>query len=167
MMICDHGFSQKIPYVSIASVQQIVRFKKTRKPNSNQPAFMINLIAVALGGALGAVMRFSVGFITVKLIGRSNVITGTVVSNIAGCFLAGIGLAWLTSGANVSTVTGLFLTVGVLGSLTTFSTFALETFQLLKRESLNQLFGYLFLQVVIAFLITAAGFWLYHWMGGS
>jgi fluoride exporter len=128
---------------------------------------MINLIAVALGGALGAVMRFGAGLITVKLIGKSNVVTGTVLSNIAGCFLAGIGLAWLTSDTNISTELCLFLTVGILGSLTTFSTFALETFQLLKKESLNQLFGYLFLQLAITFLVTAAGFWLYYSIGGN
>ncbi len=128
---------------------------------------MTNLLAVALGGAVGALMRFSAGLITLKLVGRSHVLTGTVISNILGCFLAGIGLAWLTSGADISTELGLFLTVGILGSLTTFSAFALETFQLLNKENRKQLFGYLSLQIVVALLVTAAGFGLYHWPGGA
>jgi len=46
--------------------------------------------------------------------------------------------------------------------LTTFSTFALESYQLLDRGDSTKLMLYLFLQVVIAFLLTAGGFALYQ-----
>ncbi|TVQ02818.1 MAG: fluoride efflux transporter CrcB [Balneolaceae bacterium] len=127
---------------------------------------MTELLAVAIGGAIGAVLRYLSGIILIRIMSRSDVINGTVFSNLLGCFLAGMALAWIANTAILSPEITLFLTVGILGSLTTFSTFALETYQLIGKETKPQLAAYLSLQLIAAFLLTAAGYWLIHTFGG-
>lgn len=128
---------------------------------------MIYLLLVALGGAIGAVFRFFAGLFTVKVIGRSDVITGTVFANVAGCFLAGFALGWVESSPELSYEIILFIVVGILGSLTTFSTFALEVFYLARGKAKTHLVMYLLLQIVLAFLMTLLGYGLFLWIGGS
>lgn len=128
---------------------------------------MTELIAVALGGAVGAVLRYLSGIVIIRIIGRSDVLNGTVLSNLLGCFLAGMALAWIADGAAMPPQIMLFITIGILGSLTTFSTFALETFQLMEKGTMLQLAAYLTAQIIAAFLVTAGGYWLISVLGGS
>ncbi len=128
---------------------------------------MTELIAVALGGAVGAVLRYLSGIVIIRIIGRSDVLNGTVLSNLLGCFLAGMALAWIADGAAMPPQIMLFITIGILGSLTTFSTFALETFQLMEKGTMLQLAAYLTAQIIAAFLVTAGGYWLISIPGGS
>ena len=127
---------------------------------------MIHILIISLGGAIGAVMRYSIGKITFKVLGNPDVITGTLFSNVIGCFFAGIILGWMGDHSNISEEVILFLTVGILGSITTFSTFALESYQLFDDGKFTKLISYLFIQIVIAFLLTAAGYALYQFTGG-
>jgi len=119
---------------------------------------MIHLLFIATGGAIGAVLRFLAGIITVKWVGKSDVLTGTVIANLTGCFFAGAALGWAAENPAVSPEVVLFISTGILGSLTTFSTFALEGWQLVKKDTITQLLFYLCLQVIAAFLMTAAGY---------
>lgn len=123
---------------------------------------MIQVLLIAIGGAIGAALRYAVGRVASKTTGSSAALTGTLFSNLIGCFFVGIVLAWTVNNTTLSQEVILFLTVGILGSLTTFSTFALESYQLLDRGDSTKLMLYLFLQVVIAFLLTAGGFALYQ-----
>lgn len=86
----------------------------------------MNLLLVALGGALGAVLRFLVGEQALRL-GIAAPIS-TLAINVAGSFLLG----WLAAGGRVS----LLLGVGVLGGFTTFSAFSVQTLGLLERAPL-------------------------------
>ena len=128
---------------------------------------MINVLIISLGGAIGAVSRYSIGIITSKLFGESDVLTGTLFSNLIGCFIVGFLLAWMGDNTNFSQEIILLLTVGILGSFTTFSTFALETYQLFEKGKIIKMVSYLFFQVVIAFLLTALGYALYQFAGGG
>jgi len=128
---------------------------------------MIQILLISIGGAVGAVIRFSIGKLASKLMGKSDIFTGTLFSNLMGCFFAGIILAWVGDNATISQETILFLTVGILGSITTFSTFALESFQLLESGNFIKTISYLFLQVVIAFLMTAGGYSLFQYVLGG
>lgn len=127
---------------------------------------MIQLLLISMGGAIGAVSRYSIGVLTSKIFGRTDVVTGTLFSNLIGCFFAGFILAWMGNNANLSQEFILFLTVGILGSVTTFSTFALESYQLLEKGEIIKMICYLFFQVVIAFLLTVSGYSLYQFIGG-
>lgn len=127
---------------------------------------MIQILLVSMGGAIGAVLRYSIGRISSKIWKNRDVLTGTLLSNVIGCFFAGFILAWVGHKSNIPEEVILFLTVGILGSLTTFSTFALETYQLLSRGNIKKIISYLFIQVVIAFLFTISGYALYQFAGG-
>ena len=80
------------------------------------------LLAVAVGGALGAVLR---QLTSVSLAGRGRVPLGVLVVNTVGSFVAGVAL-----GAPIDPTVQLIIVSGLCGGLTTFSTFAVETIQL-------------------------------------
>ncbi len=122
---------------------------------------MIHFLLIAIGGAIGASLRFLTGFLAVKLFGKSEVMTGTVLANITGCLLAGILLGLVSVEVMLNQTTILFLTIGVLGSYTTFSTFALEAYQLGKVSSATCIL-YLFLQLVVAGSATVGGYLAIH-----
>lgn len=92
------------------------------------------LLAVALGGALGAVARY-------KLVGWIGGLTGhgfpwgTLTVNLLGCFLMGLLIEAGAVRLNLSPELRGLLAVGVLGAFTTFSTFALDFATLWQREA--------------------------------
>jgi fluoride exporter len=127
---------------------------------------MTQVLLVALGGAIGAILRYLTGLITIRVVGKSMVFTGTVIANSLGCLLAGILLGWFTTTGQPGEGIALFLTVGILGSYTTFSTFSLEISRLLK-ESWGELITYLCLQVVLAISLCAVGYLVTLWIAGG
>jgi len=84
------------------------------------------LLGVAVGGALGAVLR---QLASVALVGRGPILWGVLVVNVVGSFVAGVALTAPLEGAYTSAVQ-LIIVSGLCGGLTTFSTFAVETVQL-------------------------------------
>ena len=90
------------------------------------------LLFVALGGALGAVLRYSISSGIYHWFGRSFPY-GTLVVNILGSLAIGLLSILLLEKFNVSQELKLGLVVGVLGALTTFSTFSMDTIILLEQ----------------------------------
>ena len=88
--------------------------------------------AVALGGSLGAVARYALSQWVVR---RFPV--GTFVVNLLGCFLIGLLVALSVKTKWPGAVVQSFLIGGFLGSLTTFSTFAYQTLELSREQSLS------------------------------
>ena len=117
---------------------------------------MIQIAAVALGGAIGAVLRYLTGLAAIKLFDKPQVYTGTLIANVSGCLMAGILLAFFTLFDGVPGSIVLLLTVGILGSYTTFSTFALEGSKLINGP-FSKLALYFFWQIAGAFLAFVAG----------
>lgn len=96
---------------------------------------MDRFIAVALGGALGAVIRYSAYLLTTRYYdGPAPIATWTV--NLIGCLLIGF-MAPAVQHPGLSPNTKLLLLVGFLGSFTTFSTFSLETVVLWENGRLG------------------------------
>lgn len=89
--------------------------------------FNMPLLIVALGGALGAVARYGIGVLALR-VGTAGLPLGTWVVNLAGSFLIGLALPVIL--AKGSEELRLALVVGFLGSFTTFSTFSLDTLAL-------------------------------------
>ncbi len=81
---------------------------------------IIDYLAIALGGALGATIRYGVA--ELLPVGSGGIPWATLIVNVTGAFLLGA----LARGSEVRARWVLFAGVGLLGSLTTFSTLALE-----------------------------------------
>lgn len=95
----------------------------------------MQLLLVALGGALGAVIRFLLGTWISRFAGP-DFPWGTFAINVSGAFLIGIVLGLGNNGV-LSANARLFLAVGVLGGYTTFSTFSYETLSLVQDGTMG------------------------------
>lgn len=98
---------------------------------------MQSVLAIAAGGALGAVARHYVGGYVMRLTGMGFPF-GTMTVNILGSLLMGVLIELLAVKLNASPVFRAFFAVGVLGGFTTFSTFSLETALLIERGAMMQ-----------------------------
>lgn len=94
---------------------------------------MISFIYIALGGAMGAICRYLV-YLFSNLYLHISFPWGTLIVNLIGSFVVGL-LFGIFEIFIVSENIRLFLFVGILGSFTTFSTFSLESFKLLKEAN--------------------------------
>jgi CrcB protein len=96
---------------------------------------MTNVLLVMLGGSIGALSRYGVSLLAVKLFG-TRFPWGTLMVNLAGCFLIGLAFALAERGSGVMNPSiRLFFVTGYLGGLTTFSTYALETTNAVSAQS--------------------------------
>lgn len=93
-------------------------------------------LAVGAGGAIGAVARYAVGALSLRLLGP-NFPWGTLAVNFAGSALMGLFIAWLAAKEPHSSAMRAFVATGVLGGFTTFSTFALDAVTLYRDKSLT------------------------------
>ena len=92
-----------------------------------------DVLLVAGGGAIGAVARHAVNLLCTGLFG-DRFPWGTFTVNVLGCFLLGLLLHYASVTDNVSDAAKLMLGTGVLGALTTFSTFGVQTIQVWQRS---------------------------------
>ena len=92
---------------------------------------MLNIIAVGLGGVVGAVCRYLIGLVPLKEVTVFPI--KTFIINIVGCIVIGLITVVATRNNNMNPNMLLFLKVGVCGGFTTFSTFALESAELMKN----------------------------------
>lgn len=122
-------------------------------------ASAVEIAAVAAGGALGALLRHGLTRTAVAIPGGSTV-WGTLLANLLGCFLIGLLAGYLSSGRVIASHHQLAIRTGFLGSLTTFSTFALEAYSLAGERNWLLGFGYVLLTLVLGLVTLAAGFGL-------
>ena len=116
----------------------------------------MNLVLIALGGALGAVSRFLLGNAVSKAIG-SALPYGTVVVNVIGCFAMGLLMTIIVDRELLPASWCLFLCVGLLGGFTTFSSFAYEGLMLLNEGRLLAVLTYVGGSVGLGLVAAAAG----------
>ncbi|ABZ76773.1 CrcB protein [Shewanella halifaxensis HAW-EB4] len=95
---------------------------------------MNNVLFVALGGSIGAVLRYLISLLMLQVFG-SGFPFGTLVVNILGSFLMGVIFA-LGQVSELSPEIKAFIGVGMLGALTTFSTFSNESLLLMQEGEL-------------------------------
>ena len=112
---------------------------------------MINILLIAIGGALGTVLRYSLQ----KLFNTSFPI-GTLSINIAGCFL--IGWIWAISLKGLSEQWRPFLMTGFCGGFTTFSAFTLESIQMVLSDRWMMFLLYIIGSVAGGLLATFLGY---------
>lgn len=112
-------------------------------------------LLVALGGALGATVRYAAGLLAVRWFGPAFP-WATIAVNIAGSLLLGWLLAE-THRYGISDATKLVVGTGICGALTTFSTFGVESLRLLEQARYPALFGYLAANLLLGFGAAALG----------
>ena len=115
---------------------------------------------VACGGAIGATMRYGLSLLLTKP--QQLFPWSTWWINLMGCLLAGIFFALSQRYPVLQQETRLFLMVGVLGGYTTFSSFGLETFLLLKQGQVWIALAYALSSVVVGVIFLVLGFYLCH-----
>jgi len=94
---------------------------------------MLNYLVISLGAALGGVFRYGLAsFIQNKV--ESFFPYGTLIVNITGSFVLGFIMYYLDEKDFLSPEMRLFLTVGLCGGFTTFSTFSYETLNLIRNS---------------------------------
>ncbi len=117
------------------------------------------LIFIGFGGALGAIARYLINISPLAgLFERFPFPTFFI--NVSGSFLIGLFLILLTDKWEVSDHLRMAVIVGFLGAFTTFSTFEMEIYGLIKERQLITAFLYLFLSVAIGFIGLVGGIWL-------
>jgi len=107
------------------------------------------VLAVAAGGALGSVMRYLVGVGSTKLFGLAFP-WGTLLINIAGSFLIGAFVELFALKWDLPQEARVFLTVGICGGFTTFSTFSLDAYVLMERGDWGLAAAYIIGSVVLS-----------------
>ncbi|MBQ0098556.1 MAG: fluoride efflux transporter CrcB [Oscillospiraceae bacterium] len=109
---------------------------------------MMSCLCVALGGAIGSVLRYLIGLIKIE---ESIVFPyKTLAINIIGSFLIGIVVALTMKKVDLNPDLVLFFKVGICGGFTTFSTFALESVNLFQSGKILVSLLYIVLSVTLS-----------------
>ena len=115
----------------------------------------MNILAVGLGGALGAVCRYLLGQVIPKL--GSGFPLATFAVNLLGCFAIGLVVGIAGRNTDIDPRLILFLQTGICGGFTTFSTFSLESLTLIEEGRITIGILYIVLSVLLGlFALLAA-----------
>ena len=123
---------------------------------------MLYLI-VFLGGGLGAALRHGVNVGAARLLGTAFPY-GTLAVNVTGSLVMGLIAGWFAFKGDASQHWRLFLTTGVLGGYTTFSSFSLDAVLLWERHEPAQAAAYVAASVALSILGLIAGLWLVRYI---
>ncbi|MFN0084924.1 MAG: fluoride efflux transporter CrcB [Blastocatellia bacterium] len=125
---------------------------------------MTRLLFVLVGGALGSGCRFAVSNLVAATVGARFLPVGTFLVNLSGSFLIGFFAEWFDARATASPELRAAVLVGVLGGYTTFSSFSLETFNLLRDGAWQKALLYPAASVLLGLLAVWCGMLLARWL---
>lgn len=117
---------------------------------------MLKIFLVALGGSIGATMRYLVSDWTAQRWG-ADFPYGTLIVNVVGCFIIGLFMSLVTERIIVSPYWRLLVTVGFIGGLTTFSSFSYETIKLINDGQMTFALYNIIANFVLGFFATWTG----------
>ena len=120
---------------------------------------MRQLLMIALGGALGSVLRYSF-YVWLPTTSAPSFPWATLCVNLIGCLVAGLTMGLIIHHQVLSAEWRLFLMVGLTGGFTTFSAFGLETFELLRRDAVAVAATYVSASVMVGLLCVWLGYTL-------
>jgi CrcB protein len=92
------------------------------------------VVLVALGGAIGSVARYGVGSLAAQIFGAAFPV-GTLLVNLSGSFLIAVIMHVALAGTAISLELRIFLTTGIMGGYTTYSSFNYETLALINQRA--------------------------------
>ncbi|WP_200387399.1 fluoride efflux transporter CrcB [Thiocapsa imhoffii] len=117
---------------------------------------MLQIIVIAAGGALGALARYGMSNAVYAVLGRGFP-WGTLAVNVLGSFLMGLLFVLFLERFNLAPEWRSAILIGVLGAFTTFSTFSIETLNLLEQGAMLAAFWNMVLSVWLCVLVCWAG----------
>lgn len=120
---------------------------------------MIAYLIVFLGAGIGGALRHGTNLLAARLLG-TDFPFGTLAINIVGSLTMGLLAAYFAFKGDTSQHWRLFMTTGVLGGYTTFSTFSLDTALLWERGDVLLAALYVGVSVALAILGLFFGFWI-------
>ena len=118
---------------------------------------MLNFLFVAIGGSIGASLRYSAYLFFKNYLLSNYLFLSTLFVNIVGSFLIGYAIMLMETKNLSEDFIRYFLIIGVLGSFTTFSTFSIESVDLLLSKKFFNAFSYMFLSLSLCLLFTFIG----------
>ncbi len=118
---------------------------------------MDRVLLVALGGALGSVMRYLTTLLATRWLG-TDFPWGTLAVNVVGSFLIGVIHELGSDALNVSPEARLFLATGVMGGLTTYSAFSYETARLMEGQAWASAWAYVVVTTAACVALCFLGF---------
>ena len=125
-------------------------------------------LVIGLGGALGSMLRFGVGTLIDSNVQKTGYIFpwGTIIVNITGCFVIGFVFTISTGEGRLllSPLTRNFITIGILGGYTTFSSFSWQTLTLAQSGQMWGAAANVLLSVVLCLLGVWLGAMLAAWL---
>ncbi len=127
---------------------------------------MIEMLLVAVAGAMGALSRFAVSSWTRTLWGESFPY-GTLAVNVLGCLFLGLIMTSSLLDNLMSLEFRMALTIGFLGAFTTFSTFGYETMRYVESGDWTTAALNITANVMLGLIATFAGIWLGRQFGGN
>ena len=120
---------------------------------------MLKLVYLTIGGITGTFARYFLSGLIYKITG-TGFPYGTLVINLTGCFLIGLFAALSDERLILGPDMRVMLMAGFCGAFTTFSTFMLETGNLVKDAEWLRAFGNVFVSVLVGFILFRLGGWL-------
>lgn len=123
-----------------------------------------SILAVSLGAALGALLRWVLGLKLNTLL--PSMPPGTVVANLVGGYIIGAAIAFFANSPGVAPEWRLLIITGFCGGLTTFSTFSAEVVVLLQQGRLAWAMSTVATHLAGSLLMTLAGLWSVHALMG-
>ena len=122
------------------------------------PDTIRNIIAVGAGSFIGGIARYLVS-LAMKGISKGFPLA-TLLVNLLGCLIIGLLWGFLSRNASECTSWGLFLTVGVCGGFTTFSTFSKETLTMLQTGQIWGFASYIAISILAGIALVALGYYI-------
>ena len=122
------------------------------------PDTIRNIIAVGAGSFIGGIARYLVSLVMKGI--SKGFPWATLLVNLLGCLIIGLLWGFLSRNASESTLWGLFLTVGLCGGFTTFSTFSKEALTMLQTGQIWGLASYIALSILAGIALVALGYYI-------
>ncbi|MEL7940881.1 MULTISPECIES: fluoride efflux transporter CrcB [Pseudomonas] len=123
------------------------------------------VLAIALGAAIGALLRWYLGLKLNSLM--PTVPPGTLAANLIGGYIIGLAVAYFASAQGIAPEWRLLIITGFCGGLTTFSTFSAEVVTLLQEGRLAWAMGAIVVHVSGSLAMTLLGLFTGNWLMGK
>ncbi len=122
----------------------------------------MNYLILATGGAIGTLLRFALVNTSIEYFRQPIFPWGTLMVNLLGSLVIGI-LAGLNESDLMNPGMRTFLFIGLLGGFTTFSSFSLETFQLIRQSQIMYAIAYILSSTLLGLALAALGYFMSKW----